>query len=345
MFLANVANENSWQKSFIVTSLFCLFVSLLTLSVWGGPYYIHLFISLGFGYSALFFSWLIAHLFPEVPRRAEVLLSLTACLLFGILNARFWVSDYMGMSDMVPVGLMGLLFSGMCYFYFHSKEQQMRALHELEVIKREKAEQEQALLLSQLKQMQSQIEPHFLFNTLANISALMSQDIDKARLMLESLTAMMRATLSNCREEHTTIADEVALIEAYLAIQHIRLGDRLRYRIQVEPGLEHVSIPPLMLQPLVENAILHGIEPLKAGGEIEVTIDTFDQALQIRVKDTGAGLGSSSTHVGSGVGLNNLKQRVETLFAGRGQVSIVENKPQGVIVRLSWPLALTEKKE
>lgn len=138
MFVANVANENSWQKSFIVTSLFCLFVSLLTLSVWGGPYYIHLFISLGFGYSALFFSWLIVHLFPEVPRRAEVLLSLTACLLFGILNARFWVSDYMGMSDMVPVGLMGLLFSGMCYFYFHSKEQQMRALHELEVIKEKK---------------------------------------------------------------------------------------------------------------------------------------------------------------------------------------------------------------
>ncbi|MDE1022927.1 histidine kinase, partial [Escherichia coli] len=87
---------------------------------------------------------------------------------------------------------------------------------ELESIKREKAEQERALLLSQLKQMQSQIEPHFLFNTLANISALMSQDVDKAKQMLDQLTALLRATLKISREEHTTIENEIALIEAYL---------------------------------------------------------------------------------------------------------------------------------
>ncbi|MEF1299384.1 histidine kinase, partial [Vibrio parahaemolyticus] len=174
---------SGWQRSVVVTTLFCLFISGMTLSVWGGPYYVHVLVSFGFGYSALFFSWLIDKLFPTIPRMLEIALSLTACLLFGVINAQFWLGEYFGISGMLPVLLMGLLFSGMCYFYFHSREKEAIAQRELESIKRENAEQERALLLSQLKQMQSQIEPHFLFNSLANISALMSQDVDKAKQM------------------------------------------------------------------------------------------------------------------------------------------------------------------
>lgn len=195
----------------------------------------------------------------------EITISLTACLLFGVVNAQFWLGEYFGISGMLPIGLMGLLFSAMCFFYFHSREKQAIAQRELETIKLEKAEKERALLLSQLKQMQSQIEPHFLFNTLANISALMSQDVDKARKMLDQLTALLRATLKSSREQKTTIDNETALIEAYLAIQQIRLGDRLRYSIEVEEGTGQLELPPMMLQPLVENAIIHGIEPKREG--------------------------------------------------------------------------------
>ncbi|NOH50685.1 sensor histidine kinase [Vibrio rotiferianus] len=330
--------ESGWLRSLLVTTVFCLFISAMTLSVWGGPYYVHVLVSFGFGYSAIFFSWLIDRLFPTIPRMIEVVCSLVACLLFGVINAQFWLGEYFGISDMIPVGLMGLLFSGMCYFYFYSREKEAVAQRELESIKREKAEQDRALLLSQLKQMQSQIEPHFLFNTLANISALMSQDVDKAKLMLEQLTALLRATLKSSREEHTTIDNETALLEAYLGIQQTRLGDRLSYKIEVEEGLGRTELPPMMLQPLIENAIIHGIEPKREGGEVSLQIKREQQNLQIEVRDTGVGLNHVSGHMGSGVGLSNLKQRVEALFLGKGEVSISESAQGGVCIRLSWPI-------
>ncbi|EMI4392119.1 sensor histidine kinase [Vibrio parahaemolyticus] len=334
---------SGWQRSVVVTTLFCLFISGMTLSVWGGPYYVHVLVSFGFGYSALFFSWLIDKLFPTIPRMLEIALSLTACLLFGVINAQFWLGEYFGISGMLPVLLMGLLFSGMCYFYFHSREKEAIAQRELESIKRENAEQERALLLSQLKQMQSQIEPHFLFNTLANISALMSQDVDKAKQMLDQLTALLRATLKNSREEHTMVENEIALIDAYLGIQKIRLGERLSYTIEVQEGLGNTELPPMMLQPLVENAIIHGIEPKREGGEVQLLIKQEKQLLQIEVKDTGVGLSHASNHSGSGIGLSNLKQRMDALFAGKGQVSISESSEGGVSVRLSWPMISKEQ--
>ncbi|HIF6096589.1 TPA: sensor histidine kinase [Vibrio parahaemolyticus] len=334
---------SGWQRSVVVTTLFCLFISGMTLSVWGGPYYVHVLVSFGFGYSALFFSWLIDKLFPTIPRMLEIALSLTACLLFGVINAQFWLGEYFGISGMLPVLLMGLLFSGMCYFYFHSREKEAIAQRELESIKRENAEQERALLLSQLKQMQSQIEPHFLFNTLANISALMSQDVDKAKQMLDQLTALLRATLKSSREEHTTVENEIALIDAYLGIQKIRLGERLSYTIEVQEGLGNTELPPMMLQPLVENAIIHGIEPKREGGEVQLLIKQEKQLLQIEVKDTGVGLSHVSNHSGSGIGLSNLKQRVDALFAGKGQVSISESSEGGVSVRLSCPMISKEQ--
>ncbi|EGQ8524308.1 TPA: sensor histidine kinase [Vibrio parahaemolyticus] len=334
---------SGWQRSVVVTTLFCLFISGMTLSVWGGPYYVHVLVSFGFGYSALFFSWLVDKLFPTIPRMLEIALSLTACLLFGVINAQFLIGEYFGISGMLPVLLMGLLFSGMCYFYFHSREKEAIAQRELESIKRENAEQERALLLSQLKQMQSQIEPHFLFNTLANISALMSQDVDKAKQMLDQLTALLRATLKSSREEHTNVENEVALIDAYLGIQKIRLGERLSYKIAVQDGLERTELPPMMLQPLVENAIVHGIEPKREGGEVSLLIKQEKQQLQIEVKDTGVGLNHVSNHSGSGIGLSNLKQRVDALFSGKGLVSISESAEGGVSVRLSWPIISKEQ--
>ncbi|EHK9545547.1 sensor histidine kinase [Vibrio alginolyticus] len=330
--------KSGWPRSLLVTTAFCLFIAAMTLSVWGGPFYIHVAVSFGFGYSAIFFSWLVDRLFPTIPRLAEVAISLTACLLFGVVNAQLWLGEYFGISSMLPVGLMGLLFSAMCFFYFYSREQHAIAQRELEAIKREKAEQDRALLLSQLKQMQSQIEPHFLFNTLANISALMSQDVDKAKLMLEQLTALLRATLKSSREEHTTIDNETALLEAYLGIQQTRLGDRLSYKIEVEEGLGRTELPPMMLQPLIENAIIHGIEPKREGGEVSLLIKREQQNLKIEVRDTGVGLNHVSGHMGSGVGLSNLKQRVEALFAGQGEVSISESAQGGVCVCLSWPM-------
>lgn len=338
MCLAKLIVKSRFLRRLYVTTVFCLFIAAMTFSFWGGTFYIHVLMSFGFGYSAITFSWLMNRLFPTMSRLTKIVFSLTACVLFGVINAQFWQGEDFGIAEVLPIGLMGLLFSAMCFFYFYSREQQAIAQRELESIKREKAEQERALLLSQLKQMQSQIEPHFLFNTLANISALMSQDVDKAKLMLEQLTALLRATLKSSREEHTTIDDEIALIEAYLGIQQIRLGQRLRYQIEVEEGLGGTKIPPMLLQPLIENAIIHGIEPKRESGAVNLQIKRAQQRLQIEVRDTGVGLNHVSGHMGSGVGLSNLKQRIETLFAGQGEVFINESAQGGVCVRLSLPM-------
>lgn len=161
--------------------------------------------------------------------------------------------------------------------------------------------------------------------------------------MLDQLTALLRATLKNSREEHTTVENEIALIDAYLGIQKIRLGERLSYTIEVQEGLGNTELPPMMLQPLVENAIIHGIEPKREGGEVQLLIKQEKQLLQIEVKDTGVGLSHVSNHSGSGIGLSNLKQRMDALFAGKGQVSISESSEGGVSMRLSWPMISKEQ--
>lgn len=334
---------SGWQRSVVVTTLFCLFISGMTLSVWGGPYYVHVLVSFGFGYSALFFSWLIDKLFPTIPRMLEIALSLTACLLFGVINAQFWLGEYFGISGMLPVLLMGLLFSGMCYFYFHSREKEAIAQRELESIKRENAEQERALLLSQLKQMQSQIEPHFLFNTLANISALMSQDVDKAKQMLDQLTALLRATLKSSREEHTTVENEIALIDAYLGIQKNSFRRAIKLHNRGARKVRKYRVASDDAATFGRERHYSRIEPKREGGEVQLLIKQEKQLLQIEVKDTGVGLSHVSNHSGSGIGLSNLKQRMDALFAGKGQVSISESSEGGVSVRLSWPMTSKEQ--
>lgn len=170
-----------------------------------------------------------------------------------------------------------------------------------------------------------------------------TEQTELATQMLDQLTALLRATLKSSREEHNTVENEIALIDAYLGIQKIRLGERLSYTIEVQEGLGNTELPPMMLQPLVENAIIHGIEPKREGGEVQLLIKQEKQLLQIEVKDTGVGLSHVSNHSGSGIGLSNLKQRMDALFAGKGQVSISESSEGGVSVRLSWPMISKEQ--
>jgi hypothetical protein len=198
---------------------------------------------------------------------------------------------------------------------------------------------EKQALQAQLSMLQAQIEPHMLFNTLANLQGLIAVDPERARHMLDQLIQYLRATLASSRAQSTTLAHEFALIEAYLGLMSVRMGARLRYTLQLPPALTGVQIPPMLLQPLVENAIKHGLEPKVDGGHIEVRAEHDGAILKLSVADTGLGLdaapaASDSTHVG----VANTRERLQAAYGGAASFALDSNTPSGVIARIALPL-------
>lgn len=327
-------------KSLAYTTLFCMVIAYVTQTIWPSPYLEHLVISLGYGFSSVACSLIISRCKPDMPTRLVNLISVAGAMVIGSVNAYLWLSRYdkfANLDEMRPVVVLGFIFTTTCFFYFYSYEQKLIAQKELETAKRIQSEQEKALLVSQLRQLQSQIEPHFLFNTLANVNALISQDPQAAQRMLEKLTELLRGTLNNSRQTESTLQAELDLVDAYLAIQQIRLGDRLRY--QIDNSIERsVKLAPLLLQPLVENAVLHGVEPKGDGAEVTIRVEQQQDQLFVEVNDTGVGLNSSESEKGNGVGLSNVRQRLEALYEGRAKLSIQQNSSGGVCACLAIPL-------
>ncbi|WP_169708653.1 sensor histidine kinase [Trinickia terrae] len=199
---------------------------------------------------------------------------------------------------------------------------QMRAA--LETERREAAELRQSETAARLALLQAQIEPHFLFNTLANVQSLIERDPARASAMLDSLNRYLRASLGRTRKPVSLLGEELELVDALLHIASMRLGDRLRYRIAVPGALRQLALPPLLLQPLVENALLHGIEPAIDGGEILVRARRDGEMLELSVIDTGMGLGHGKGLHG-GVGLSNVRARLNSLYGEAGSLTVVGN--------------------
>jgi sensor histidine kinase YesM len=192
---------------------------------------------------------------------------------------------------------------------------------------------------AKLRALQAQIEPHFLYNTLANVVSLIGPHPAQAQHMLERFIDYLRASLAASRSERATLASEAKLIAAYLDVLKVRMGDRLRYRIDVPDALSQFSIAPMLLQPVVENAISHGLEPKVEGGEIVLSAHADGAHLWVQISDTGVGLNEAApAKPGGGVGLSNLRERLRSLYAGQARVELLENQPCGMTVRLMLPL-------
>jgi sensor histidine kinase YesM len=200
---------------------------------------------------------------------------------------------------------------------------------------------ENAAMRARLQALQAQIEPHFLFNTLATLDSLIATDPLRARHLLAQLNRLLRGALLASRAERETLADQFALIEALLEVHAVRFGARLAYRVDLPPECAALAVPPMLLQPLVENAIRHGIEALREGGRIEVGATRADTQLLLRVADTGAGFGAHPARAGTGVGLANVRARLDALYGRDAALTIEENRPRGVIARIALPLAAT----
>lgn len=197
------------------------------------------------------------------------------------------------------------------------------------------------LVQARLKLLQAQVEPHFLFNTLAAVDYLIETDAKRASVMQKTLISYLRAALPQMRQESSTLGREITLIRAYLQLLKLRIEDRLEFDIKVAPNLESAVFPPMVLQTLVENAIKHGIEPKPEGGRITVQAEIVDGNLRVDVVDTGVGLpdgdifGSSKN--GSGLGLDNIRNRLAMLYPGASRMELRSGHEGGTLVRLSIP--------
>jgi sensor histidine kinase YesM len=191
---------------------------------------------------------------------------------------------------------------------------------------------------AELKLMQAQVEPHFLFNTLASVQFLTETDPPAAHRLLGHLIAYLRAALPQLRASSTTLGQEVELCEAYLNILRTRLGPRLSFSIDVPTELRAFAIPPNLLISLVENAIKHGIEPSADGGSIEVRARRRDDRLVVEVADTGRGIVASVAQPGGGVGLANVRERLAALYGSRGRFTLSPIEPRGTLAALEIPI-------
>jgi signal transduction histidine kinase len=238
--------------------------------------------------------------------------------------------------------LMSLAVGAVCVYYFMSqarlasvREEAARASARAEAAQRQAAE-------SQLKLLQTQLEPHMLFNTLANLRVLVGLDPARAQTMLDHLIAYLRATLGASRATMHPLQDEFDRLADYLALMAVRMGPRLSFSLDLPDALRAAPVPPLLLQPLVENSIRHGLEPKLEGGSIRVQAQMQGSRLFLAVTDTGLGWDASTplatTPLTSGFGLTQVRERLHTCYGTEGTIEIVAIPSGGTRVSISFPL-------
>ena len=206
----------------------------------------------------------------------------------------------------------------------------------------ETAESEQLkrqVVEARMAAMQAQVEPHFLFNTLASIDHLIETDPPRASQMQKNLIALLRASMPSMRDAAPmahNLGREMAVIRPYLEILKVRMEDRLQTRIAVPEGLLSAEFPTMMIQSLVENAIKHGLEPKAEGGELAVSAEIVHGQLAVTIADTGMGFGKADT-AGTGTGLANIRERLKLLYGDRASMTVADNSPSGTVVTLTVP--------
>jgi len=244
------------------------------------------------------------------------------------------LSQREGIHILSSTAMLGVCIGGLitAFLIFRERDAQARAaVH--------KAESEKNLLArrmaeAQLALMQAQVEPHFLFNTLANVRYLVENEPANALRMLDQLIEYLKAALPQMREAASTLGKEIEFLRAYLNIQQIRMGDRLRFEFRVPDALLARSFPPAMAITLVENAIRHGLEPCCDCGDVTVSAAVDGGQLRLTVADTGVGM---KTETGHGIGLINLRTRLGEMYGERGKLVVEDNTPSGVRATIEIP--------
>ncbi len=250
-----------------------------------------------------------------------------ACRNFGLYGASAAPQSAVDLrTSLLITGLAGVIGT----YYFYTKTKSAYLLGKMN-------EAQQHANNARLKLLESQLQPHMLFNTLANLRVLVATDPQAAQDMLDRLTAYLRATLAASRASTHTLQDEFDRLDDYLALMAVRMGPRLAYTLDLPPELAQHSVPPLLLQPLVENSIHHGLEPQVAGGRITVSARQQGTLLELLVQDTGQGLNHHSP-AGTGFGLTQVRERLAALYGNLGAIEVIAAPAGGTRARVTFPL-------
>jgi two-component system, LytTR family, sensor kinase len=217
-------------------------------------------------------------------------------------------------------------------FYREAQERALRA-----------SELERHLAQARLQALQMQLNPHFLFNTLHAISALMHKDVEAADCMIARLSDLLRYALESTNSQEVPLQQELSFLERYLEIEQTRFGDRLQVHKQIDPAALEVQVPNLILQPLLENAIRHGIEPHARRGEIRLSARRDQDMLHLEVRDNGEGLAAGNGSPEEGVGLSNTRARLAELYGEEYRFEFRNAEEGGLIVHLAIPCRVESK--
>ncbi|MEX0942701.1 MAG: sensor histidine kinase [Pseudomonadales bacterium] len=325
----------AYLRPYSVTVLICIAIAIIIWGLSGSGFLETLVISLCIGLST--------HTFTMVAIRTtglSVFLVWLVTIPLGVLIGLLLGAVFTGIAiDKILVGgsplfaLVIALIATYVFYSYYSMNELQEQVREQEL---DRVRSEKTLVETQLRLLQSQIEPHFLFNTLSNVVSLIAVDPSRAETMLRNLTQFLRASLQRSRSTNTRLQDELELLSDYLAIMQIRMEERLHYDIEADPDVSGVSFPPLILQPLVENAVVHGIEPLETGGVITVRAHRSGDLLKIEVTDTGVGIAQSGR--ATGLGISNVKERLDRLYEGAAGLTFTDVEPHGLRVSLEIPL-------
>lgn len=330
--------------TFVCSILIAAFVTMLEVHPKGGVigFWQNLLFSEAIGLLSCFFVVSMRNIFrPE--HLLLVVLSDFSSLILGYILGRLSaalllghdLSFFFNQFDFTVKTLAISLSAGFMITYFfmlNTKMSEVEVMAQEERIRR--LTSEKGLAEANLKLLQAQIEPHFLFNTLSNIMTLLDRDSEKGKTMLADLTHYLRLSLSMTRQEKTTVGQEMALIEDYLRIYQVRMGERLRFDIDIPDEIRELPLHPMLIQPLVENAIRHGLEPEIKGGEIRITGSIQGSILRFEIIDNGAGLYENSS---SGMGIDNVRRRLEAIYGDKGRLILKDNIPTGVNATIEVP--------
>lgn len=333
----------------------CTIVGLFFWLLGIGPLWLQLLYANGIGYTVRSLIRLLRRIKPQwsMARNTGCSLALVGLIWYLLpLSWYFWQSSPVGQRFIASFNLQLLLIIllvsvAMSYFYYviEHRHHLQQALLEAAL---KQTEQDKQLLHQQLKLLQSQIEPHFLFNTLANVQALIRTDQKQASQMLAALTTLLRQSLSQTRVELIALVDELTFSRAYVQIQQIRLGERLHVDWEQAPDLPlQQLVPPLMLQPLLENALQHGIEPVRGPGRLAIRVYCAEQRLTILVINS-APCGDTTTEQTTrkrtcerddhGIGMSNMLTRLQLHYGNTASLQLSRPTSGQVQVRLEIPL-------
>jgi sensor histidine kinase YesM len=337
-------NRRHVLKAFSYTALFNTAIAIfLTFLEFGGGFMVNFIITQCIGMSICACILLVHFLFKSAKFFIQMAAICIAMIigsvlgtLLGTVASGIGTSIFFQKYSLLQMITLGIVFGSIISYFIVSRETISATKTQIQEERIKRLISEKKAVESNLRFLQAQIEPHFLFNTLSNIVSLLETDLEKGKSMLKDLIRYLRTSLSKTRSDTTTIGQEMEMIRSYMNIFKVRMADRLRYQVDVPDSVKDIPFPPMLIQPLVENAIKHGLEPKIEGGKVFISGKENEEILRLEIADTGVGLYEESD---PGTGLSNIRERLQSIYGDKGRLILEDNRPCGLKAIIEVPYA------